>query len=107
MQNILVVFFLILFCVSTVLTYLAVRRGWTRTLFSALIGFVADALFIMWASMARGSLFLTALMTGIVLGLLFTLMTVSIAMFYRANPPRPPGHPSVPSQPRSPADEDA
>jgi hypothetical protein len=99
MQNALVIFFLILFSVSTLLTYLAVRRGWTRTLFSSLIGFVADALFIMWASMARGSLFPTALITGIVLGLLFTLMTVSIAMFYRANPPQQPRHPSVPPQP--------
>jgi hypothetical protein len=99
MQNVLILIFLTLFGVSTVLTYLAVRRGWTRTLFSVLIGFVADALFIMWASMARGSLFLTALITGIVLGFLFTLMTVSIAMFYRANPPRQPGHPPAPPQP--------
>jgi hypothetical protein len=99
MQNVLLILFLILFSVSTLLTYLAVRRGWTRTLVSALIGFVADVLFIMWASMARGSLFLTALITGIVLSLMFTLMTVSIAMFYRANPSRQPGQPSVPPQP--------
>jgi hypothetical protein len=96
MQNVLVVIFLALFGVSTLLTYLAVRRGWTRPLVCAVVGFVADTLFITWASMARGSLFLTALITGIVLGFLFTLMTVSIAMFYRANPPRQPGSPRQP-----------
>ena len=38
-------------------------------------------------SLAKGNLFLQAFVVGVVLGLLFTALTVSIALFFRSNPP--------------------
>ncbi len=98
MENLLALLFLILFGVSTVLMYLAVRRRWTRVLIPTLVGLVADTVTIMGASLARGTALPEALLSGFMLALMFTGITVSIAMFYRANPPGQP-----PNPPRKPA----
>ena len=79
--------FLALFGLSTVLTYLAIRRGWTRVLPGAAIGTIANSVWLMLYSLVKGNLFLAALIIGVALGLLFTALTVSIALFFRNNPP--------------------
>ena len=98
MRDILALIFLLLFGLCTVMTYLAVRRRWMRVLLTTLLGILADTVTIMWASMARGIWLPQAFLTGLALGLLFTGMTVSIGMFYRANPPG-----QLPNPPRKPA----
>jgi hypothetical protein len=81
------IIFLALFGLSTVLTYLAIRRGWTRALPGASLGAVANSVFLMLYALVKGNLFLAALIIGVALGLLFTVLTVSIALFFRNNPP--------------------
>jgi hypothetical protein len=78
---------LALFGVSTALTYLAIRRAWTRALPGAVIGSIANSLWLTVYSLVKGHLFLAALLIGVSLGLLFTALTVSIALFFRSNPP--------------------
>ncbi len=81
------ILFLTLFGLSTALTYLAIRRGWTGALPGAVIGAIMNSLWIMFYSLSKGSLWLSALIMGVLLGLLFTGLTVSIALFFRNNPP--------------------
>jgi hypothetical protein len=78
---------LALFGLSTVMTYLAIRRGWTRALPGAVIGAVANSIFLVLYSLVKGNVILAALFIGVVLGVLFTALTVSIALFFRNNPP--------------------
>ncbi len=98
MRDILALIFIVLFGVSTVLTYLAVRRRWMRVLYITLLGILVDTVAVMWASVARGIWLPQAALTGLMLGIMFTAMTVSISMFYRANPPG-----QLPNPPRKPA----
>ncbi len=81
------IIFLALFGLSTALTYLAIRRGWTRALPGAVLGGIMNSLWIMFFSLSKGNLWLSALIVGVILGLVFTALTVSIALFFRNNPP--------------------
>jgi len=70
-----------------VLTYLAIRRGWTRALPGAVIGAVANSVWLTLYSLVKGNVFLAALLIGVALSLLFTALTASVALFFRNNPP--------------------
>ncbi len=98
MRDFLAILFLLMFGVCTLLTYLAIRRRWTRVWIAAMLGLLGDTLTMGWASLARGTWLPQAMLTGCALGLMFTGMVVSIAMFYRATPPGEP-----PNPPRKPA----
>jgi hypothetical protein len=87
MENPGAIFFLILFGLTTILIYLSIRRGWLRTVPSSVLGGILNSVWFMLYSLAKGNLFLQALVVGAVLGLLFTALTVSIALFFRSNPP--------------------
>jgi hypothetical protein len=79
--------FLALFGLSTALTYLALRRGWTRTLPGSLIGAVVNSFWLILYSLAKGNMPLQAILVGALFGVFFTALTVSIALFFRNNPP--------------------
>ena len=86
MQNFGATIFLILFAISTVYLYLAVRRGWRRLAPSIVIGCIVNPLLFLMYSLARGNVFLQALVVGLIVGLLFTALTISIAAYFRNNP---------------------
>ena len=86
MQNFGATIFLILFATATIYLYLAVRRGWMRVVPSIVIGCIVNPLLFLMYSLARGNVFLQALLVGLVVGLLFTALTISIAAYFRNNP---------------------
>lgn len=86
MQNFGATLFLILFAVATIYLYLAVRRGWMRIVPSIVIGCIVNPLLFMMYSLARGNVFLQALLVGGVIGLMITALTISIAAYFRNNP---------------------
>jgi hypothetical protein len=87
MENLGAIFFLVLFGLTTILIYLSIRRGWLRTIPSAILGGILNSVWFMLYSLAKGNVLLQAVVVGLVLGLLFTALTVSIALFFRSNPP--------------------
>ena len=87
MQNFGATIFLVFFGLSTLAVYLAVRRGWIKPLTGAIFGTIINSMFFMMYSLAKGNLFLQAMVVGIILGVLFTALTVTIAQFFRNNPP--------------------
>ena len=92
MENFGATIFLILFAVATIYLYLAVRRGWMRVGPAVLVGCIVNPLLFMIYSLARGNVFLQALLVGLVVGLLLTSLTISIAAYFRNNPAgRTPG----------------
>ncbi len=89
MQNLGSVVFLILFAISTLLTYLAIRRVWLNLRVGSLIGAAANAVFLILYSLSEGKGFLPAVVLGILFSLLFTGMAVSLAAFFKNNAARP------------------
>lgn len=85
MQNPGAVTFLVLFALSTLLTYLSVRRGWLTLGMSTTVGAAANVLFFILFSLAQGNGFPQALTVGAFLGLLFTGMAVAMAAFFKSN----------------------
>lgn len=85
MNNFASVIFLILFALSTLLTYLAIRRRWLPLVTAAAVGVGANMLFFFLFSLSQGNVFLHALAVGVLLGGLFAAMTVAIAAFFRNN----------------------
>ncbi len=81
------IIFLIIFGVTTLMTYLAIRRHWAQTLVAGLTGFVINAITLAFYSMSQQNPTLYALGVGIILGGIFTVMAVSIAVYFRTNPP--------------------
>jgi ABC-type Fe3+-siderophore transport system permease subunit len=84
-DNLASIVFLVLFCVSTVLVYVAVRRGWLAVTASAGLGAAASITFFMLFSLAQGNEFTQALIVGVLMGVLFTGLTVAMASFFRNN----------------------
>ncbi len=81
------VIFLVLFGLTVIVVYLAIRRGWMGTITTSILGCIVNSLWFMMYSLARGNVLLQALTVGIIFSLLFTMMTVSIALFFRKNLP--------------------
>ncbi|MCC7451466.1 MAG: hypothetical protein IT324_28920 [Anaerolineae bacterium] len=82
------IIFLIIFGITTLMTYLAIRRNWARALVAGLIGFVINAVTLSFYSLSQYNPTVYALGVGIILGGVFTAMAVSIAVYFRANPPK-------------------
>lgn len=85
MQNPGSITFLALFAIATVLIYLSVRRSWLSITSSAGLGAVACTVSFVLFSLSQGNLFIQALIVGVLLGLLFTGMTVAMAAFFKNN----------------------
>jgi len=82
------IIFLIIFGIATLMTYLAIRRHWARALVAGLTGFVINAVTLAFYSLSQNNPTLYALGVGIILGGIFTVMAVSIAVYFRTNPPK-------------------
>ena len=78
---------LILFAVSIVVTYLAVRRNWLKIANASVIGGVANIVLLTIYTASQGVPVPQAITIGLALGLLFTLMSVSIGAYFLAHSP--------------------
>lgn len=82
---------LILFAISVTATYLAVRRGWMRTAPASVIGGVINIVLISIYAASQGNPIPQAVTIGVALGLLFTLMSISVGAYFLAHSAeRPP-----------------
>ncbi len=103
MRNPAAIIFLVLFALTTLSIYLAVRRRWLSLSASAVIGVVGASLcFVLFMFSQNGNL-LQALVFGTLIGTIFSLLTVSAAGYFRANAAaKAPALPKLREQP--PAD---
>jgi hypothetical protein len=81
--------FLILFGVSTLLIYLAIRRRWLTLKVSGGVGVAANTLFLILYLLSESKEFLPAVALGVLFSLLFTGMAVALAAFFKNNAYRP------------------
>jgi hypothetical protein len=93
--------FLILFAVSTLLIYLAIRRRWLTLKVSGGVGAGANALFLILYLLSESKAFLPAVALGVLFSLLFTGMAVALAAFFKNNADRP----KLPLEPEPPDSE--
>ncbi len=85
MSNPISLILLVLFGLSMLFTYLIVRRTPVRIIYPAVIGSVVDVLLFALYSLSAGNVFVQAALVGLVLGIIFNLVTVSAAAFFRQN----------------------
>jgi hypothetical protein len=76
---------LVLFGLSVLITYMIIRRTRIRIIYPAIIGSIVDVLLFGLFSLSVGNVFVQAVVVGLVLGILFNLVTVSAAAFFRQN----------------------
>ena len=76
---------LLLFGVSVTATYFAIRRSWLRVANASVIGGVANIVLITSYAASQGNPLPEAITIGIALGLLFTLMSVSVGAYFQAH----------------------
>ena len=79
------VIFFILFALSIVLAYLAVRRSWASIEVVIALGLIAGIVSMFLFSIAQGNQFAQALVVGVLLGAVFVTLSVSVARFFRAS----------------------
>ena len=78
--------FLVLFAVTLFVTYLAVRRAWTSTVYAGALSAILSMTFvILYAVTAQDTSTAQAVFAGILVGLGFSAATVAIASFFRTN----------------------
>lgn len=73
-----------LFGVSIVATYLAVRRNWLRIANASVVGGSLNIILVTVYVTSQGVSLPQAITIGLALGLLFTLMSVSIGAYFLA-----------------------
>ncbi|MBO9309566.1 MAG: hypothetical protein J7551_07270 [Chloroflexi bacterium] len=99
MRNPAAIIFLVLFAMTTLLTYLSARRRWLSLSASAVLGIIGASLsFILFMFSQNGNL-LQALVFGTLLGTVFSALTVSAAGYFRANAAKPSASPELREQP--------
>ena len=77
--------FLVLLGISVVAAYLLVRRGQAGTTALLAIGSAIDVVLFGMFALAQGDPAQQAIAVGIFLGILFNVLTVLIALFFRRN----------------------
>jgi multisubunit Na+/H+ antiporter MnhG subunit len=103
MRNPAAIIFLVLFAMTTLLTYLSVRRRWLSLSASTILGITSASLcFVLFMFSQNGNL-LQALVFGTLIGTVFSVLTVSAAGYFRANAAKPSALPELREQP--PADQ--
>jgi hypothetical protein len=75
--------FVVLFSISLVATYFAVRMGWIRSIPAFAAGTVVTSMFFFMYALARGNPFSQALLVGPILGVVFTGLGVTMALYFR------------------------
>lgn len=78
----------VLFALVIVLTYLGARRQWASMTILATGGAVAASFLMTLLGLAQGNDALLAIIIGVLLGVVFTVATISIASFFNANDAR-------------------
>jgi hypothetical protein len=74
---------MLLFCVALVITYLVVRLDWVRAPSALIAGVMLNSLFFFLYSMARENPFSHALLVGGLLGLVFTVISVTLGIVFK------------------------
>jgi predicted lipid-binding transport protein (Tim44 family) len=75
--------YLMLYAVSIVAAYIAVRRGWVRMAGGAVVGSMVSSLIVFLYSLTRGNGLLQAIIVALSMGIVFTVTGVVIASFFR------------------------
>ena len=78
--------FLIGFALTTFGMYIAIRRDMVSIATATILGCVSNSVFFVLYSLAKGNIFWQAIIVGPIVGIMFTAMAVTIAMFFRNNP---------------------
>ena len=73
-----------LFAISILATYLSIRLNWLPLGAVSVIGSIVNTVLLVAYSLSQGNDFGKALTVGLVIGLLFTVITVSIAVYFHA-----------------------
>ena len=76
---------LILFAVSIIGTYLAVRRSLVKTAVASVGGGIVNIVLLTAYILSQGGTLPIAITIGLALGLLFTLMSISIGAYFLAH----------------------
>ncbi|MCE7947047.1 MAG: hypothetical protein DYG88_06430 [Chloroflexi bacterium CFX4] len=99
------IIFLVLFALTTLFTYLSVRRRWASLAASFAFGAVGSALCFVLFMLSQNNSFGRALLTGVLIGLVFSGLTVSAAAYFRANSSARPALPDLREHPSEPASD--
>lgn len=78
---------LVIFAVAVLITYLTVRRTQVRVILAMIVGSIVDVIIFGLYSLSAGNLPTQAVLVGLVLGIIFNVMTVAAAAFFRQNAP--------------------
>jgi hypothetical protein len=79
--------YMLLFSVALVLTYLAVRLGWVRTYSAFIVGTMVNSIFFFLYSISRDNSLAHALTVGLMLGMIFTGLSVTLGSLFRSYAP--------------------
>src|SRR5688572_29554386 len=75
--------FALLFSVGIAATYLVVRLGWFRTWQAFIVGSIVNSTFFFLFAITRANSLGHALTIGLCLGLLFTVLSVTLGQFFQ------------------------
>jgi hypothetical protein len=78
---------LLIFGVGVFLTYFAARHNWGKLITIGVVGAFVNTVVIMLYAIIKRNPVGQAVLVGIVLGVLFTLMGISIGAYFRMNAP--------------------
>jgi hypothetical protein len=75
--------YMLLFCAALVVTYLVVRLNVARASSAVIVGVMINSLFFFLYAIARENAFSYALLVGVALGLVFTLLSVMLGVVFK------------------------
>lgn len=79
--------FLILFALTTLFAYIAVRRNWVSLMVAGIGGGLANTAFFVLFSLSQNNGPLHALTVGVLFGVLFTTVALIVAAYFKNNAP--------------------
>ena len=80
---------LTIYSLIIVASYFIVRRGWLRAYPTFIVSFVVNALVLFSFSLARGNLLFQAVVFGFSMAIIFSALSVTIGVMFRALAPLP------------------
>jgi hypothetical protein len=76
-------FYVFLFSSSLLATYALVRLGWVRVASAFLVGSILNSAFFFMYSIARGNALVHAITVGVLLGIVFSGLSVAMAAYFK------------------------
>jgi hypothetical protein len=76
--------YMLLFCATLTITYAAVRLAWVSRVSAFIVGTMINGLCFFLYSTARHNTFSYALVLGLLLGTLFTALSIALSRFFRS-----------------------